>query len=158
MKTCMLVLAMTLVAFVVSGCGSTPHRVATKASQGTCTNVDQCPNSYSKSQHESPLIQESKQTKIKAKHKTRVRTAQTKKLREYEQSPEYKKIQAEMRQGEEYERDHKPEEEAHEQEYERRARGELTPEEQKNQEAREHEAGAEAEAIREGERLKEEGK
>ncbi len=43
-------------------------------------------------------------------------------------------------------------------EMERRARGELTPEEQKNQEASKAEASAEAEAIREGERLKSEGK
>jgi hypothetical protein len=99
-----------------------------------------------------------KKAAAEAKHKAAKRAALKRKLHAYEQSPEYKKIQAEMHQGEEYEQAHKGEEEAHEQEYERRARGELTPEEQKDQEAREKEAHDESEVIREGERLKEEGK
>lgn len=77
------------------------------------------------------------------------------KLRAYEQSPEYKKIQTELRQGREYERTHKAEEEAREHEYERRARGELTPEEQERFEKDQQESQQEEEAIKEGERIRE---
>jgi hypothetical protein len=67
-------------------------------------------------------------------------------------------VEAEARRGREYEQAHKPEAEAKEREMQRRAAGELTPEEQKDKEAKEKEVNAEVEAIREGERLKAEGK
>jgi hypothetical protein len=65
---------------------------------------------------------------------------------------------AEVKKGEEYARIHRPEQEAQQKEYERRARGELTPEEEKNREAKQKEVEAEVESIREGHRLSEEGK
>jgi hypothetical protein len=67
-------------------------------------------------------------------------------------------VEAEVKKGEQYERTHRPEQEEQEKEYERRARGELTPEEEKNHEAKQKEVEAEVETIREGRRLREEGK
>jgi hypothetical protein len=141
-------LAAALLAVAIAGCGS--------AKPTTTSTPKTTPAEAAAIQRTEERLQvhEAAETKRKAAKRASLK----RKLHAYEQSPEYKKIQAEMRQGREYEQTHKGEEEAHEHEYERRARGELTPEEQNDQAAREREASVEAEAIREGERLKEEGR
>ena len=98
---------------------------------------------------------EHKKAVADAKRKARARAASIKKLHAYEQSPEYKQIQAELHHGEEYERQHKPEAEAKEHEYERRVRGELTPEERESREKGQRESQTEVEAIKEGQRIRE---
>jgi hypothetical protein len=169
MKTRILVLPLMLATLAfASGCGGASGTTTTekpyvpsaaqKAEWAVQRRAAEATQSREEAAAHRKAAAEHKRAVADAKRKARARAASRKKLHEYEQSPEYRQIQAELHHGEEYERQHKPEAEAKEHEYERRARGELTPEEQKNQEAREREADTEVEAIREGKRLKEEGR
>jgi hypothetical protein len=102
-------LAAALLAVAFAGCGSATT---------TTTSPPKAPTAA-----ESAAIQRTTERlhaheAAETKRKAAKRAALKKSLHVYEQSPEYKKIQAEMRQGEEYERAHKPEAEAKEQEYE----------------------------------------
>ncbi|MFI4990255.1 MAG: hypothetical protein ACHQHO_05000 [Solirubrobacterales bacterium] len=153
-----LLLAALMATLAVAGCGSStgPQTIpAREAAENKAIEAKvKAQTKREEAAERKKAAAETKHRKAEARRKAAKRAALKRELHTYEQSPEYKKIQAEMRQGREYEQAHKGEEEAHEQEYERRVRGELTPSERKDQEVREHEASVEAEAIREGERLK----
>jgi hypothetical protein len=192
-----------LAALAVAGCGSTAadkSNIATGKSNIAVGNEISPPQPTAAEQrsmeieHAAFIRREKKEAKIKAHKaelaravahkravaKAKIQAAQAKKLHEYEQSPEYKKVQAEARRGEEYEREHKSEEEAKEKEYEQRlhdggkaeeearSRVELSAsceglpeqahEDCENDYARqkdEEESKKEVEAIKEGQRIRE---
>jgi hypothetical protein len=166
MKARILVLPLMLATLAVaSGCGGASGTTTTekpyvpnaaqKAEWATQRRAAEVKQAHEEAAEHKKAAAEHKKAVADAKRKARARAVRAKKLHEYEQSPEYKQIQAELHHGEEYERQHKPEAEAKEHEYERRARGELTPEEQETREKDRQESQREVEAIKEGARIKE---
>jgi len=161
----LIALLTTLAALAVAGCGSMTH--ATSSSTGS-TAVEQPstgPTSAEQARQEKEQAafehkEAVKKAAAEAKHKAKVRAYGEEQVRLLHQEEREGKIEKAIPPAQaeaEYNR-RNAEGEQKLKEMERRARGELTPEEQKDQEASKNEASTEAEAIREGERLKSEGK
>lgn len=102
------------------------------------------------SEHKPPAAVSTTTTQVRAKVHSSVKTRpvarpKAKSKPECEPFPKCKReaeaVEAEVKKGEEYARIHRPEQEAKQKEYERRARGEFTPEEEKHNEQVEQEAG-----------------
>lgn len=164
-------------ALVSAGCGSTTHTVssspepsspvvtADKRTPTTAAEIaaQQTPAEIHKQEAEQRAAEKAaahKKAAAEAKRKAKVRAWGEKQVRLLHQEEREGKIEKAIPPAQaeaEYNR-RSAEGERKLKEMERRARGELTPEEQKNQEVSKNEASAEAEAIREGERLKSEGK
>jgi hypothetical protein len=164
------VLIFVALALVTAGCGSATTSIGTQPSTTAPANPTAAEEAATHRATEAGHAREAREettahTKAvaEAKRKAKVRAwgeEQVRKLHQEEhegKQPEAPTAAQQRHEEAEYNR-RNAEGERRLKEMVRRAHGESTPEEQKNSEARKREASQEAEAIREGERLKAEGK